>query len=445
MKKGEYILCHLKINFNKDRKMKKQKAYILASALSCLLMTTSEMALASVVSGVDVDSATQSDNSQLYKAKSAKQRAAASQKRRSHTFSDLGQEYSDFKDKLSKEYGFDYSVDISYMAQRGAPNGKKTAYQTIYYPSFTWTTFQNDYGTGTLNFGYNIVRYGGSSAQRIGNNIGVATDINDYSTKTTSFDELYYTYQLGGSWDWLTLAAGQFPLYNFDGTAYDSNQQENFINMALSQNMTSTYSTAGVGVYVQAAPNDEWTFVVGGQDATDIDGESVRFNDLDEEHYTTFASISYTPTIKGLGTGQYSVLVYNQPAVKEQPQTTNGWSLNASQNLGEKWAVFARLNGVSGSVATADLSAVLGAVYNNPLDRNPLDQIGAAIAYNKIDKTAVGDNSARPNETILEAYWAWGISKWATITPDIQFYINPALNPKSDYDTVFSLRGSVFF
>lgn len=40
---------------------------------------------------------------------------------------------------------------------------------------------------------------------------------------------------------------------------------------------------------------------------------------------------------------------------------------------------------------------------------------------------------------------AWGISKWMTITPDIQFYIDPALNPKSDYGTVFSLRASFFF
>ena len=33
---------------------------------------------------------------------------------------------------------------------------------------------------------------------------------------------------------------------------------------------------------------------------------------------------------------------------------------------------------------------VLGGVYNNPLDRNPLDQIGLAFAYNKIDEKAVG-------------------------------------------------------
>lgn len=379
------------------------------------------------------------------KARSAKQRVAANNERRNLEFSDFGDEYSEFKNWLSKEYGLNYAVDISYMPQRGAPSGRKTSYQTIIAPSVTWENFHNEYGTGTLNAAYNITRYGGSSASTIGSNIGAVTGINDFTSPSNSFDELYYSYQLGGSWDWLTLNAGQFPMYNFDGTTYDSNQQVNFINYALAQNASSTYPTASLGGFVQIAPNDEWTVVVGAQDGTNITGESISTRDLNEEHYTTFASLSYTPTIKGLGAGQYSVMVYNQPYVERAKQTTNGWSLNMSQDLTEKWAVFARVNGVSGSVAEIDQSWVLGMVYNNPLNRNPLDQIGFAGAYNKINEDAVGSELSNNNEKILEAYWAWGISKWMTITPDIQFYIDPALNPKSDYDTVFSLRGTLFF
>lgn len=381
----------------------------------------------------------------IKKNRTAKQRVAANKVRRNKSFSDIGQDYTDFKNYLSKKYNIDYSVDVTYMAQRGAPAGKKSSFQTIIYPSLTWQTFQNEYGTGTLSMAYNIVRYGGSSGSRIGSNIGVLTGINDYTTKTTSFDELLYTYQLGGKWNWLTLGIGQFPMYNFDGTNYDSNQQVNFVNEALSQNLTSTYSTAGVGAYFQVAPNSEWTFAAGAQDATDIDGESIRLNNLNEEHYTTFGSITYSPTIKGLGAGEYSVLVYNQPWVKEQQQTTNGWSLNLSQDFGEKLSLFARINGVSGNIADFKNSYVIGGVYNNPLDRNPLDQIGLAAAYNKINKKAAGTDTKHDYETVLEAYWAWGISKWMTLTPDIQFYINPALNTKSDYASVYTLRATVFF
>lgn len=379
--------------------------------------------------------------------RSVEQRIAAADRRRSHTFSDLGKEYSDFKDYLQKEYGLGYAVDVSFMPQYGAPSGKKTAFQTIVAPSITWETFNNEYGTGTLNASYNMVRYSGSNGDKIGNRIGVVTGINDYTTLSNSFDALYYSYQLPGKMNWLTVALGQFPMYNFDGTAYDSNQQENFVNYALSQNASSTYPTASMGGYVQIAPNSEWTLALGAQDAHNIDGDGLSTSKLfrSNAHYTTFASLSYTPTIKGLGAGQYSVLFYNQPWVDVQNQTTNGWSVNLSQNLGDKFAVFGRVNGVSGSVAEINQSYVLGAVYNNPLDRNPLDQIGFAAAYNKIDEAAVGEKLEHDAETVLEAYWAWGISKWMTLTPDVQFYINPALNPKSDNATVVTLRASIFF
>ena len=365
--------------------------------------------------------------------------------RRNLLFSNFGKDYNSFKNDLSQKYGFDYSLNISFLPQRGAPNGQKTSLQTIISPSFTWTTFDNQYGTGTLNFSYSMTRYGGSSSKKIAKNIGVVAEINDSDDVSNSFGELYYSYQFKGEQDWLTLAAGQFPIGNFDGGPYDSNQQVNFMNNALAQNASSTYSTAGIGAFVQVTPNSDWSFAFGAQDATNTDGISIRVNRLHEGHFATFGYVAYTPDIKGLGNSQVSLLVYNQPWVKEQSQTTNGWSLNISQNLGDKWAVFGRINGVSGSVAEIEQSWVLGAVYNNPLDRNPLDQIGVAFAYNKVDPKAVGEPLVHGNEKVIEAYWAWGISKWMTLTPDIQFYIDPALNQKSDYATVIGLRMSLFF
>ena len=105
----------------------------------------------------------QSLQNEINKSKSAKERIASNRVRRNHTFSDFGQAYTDFKNRLNKDYGFDYSVDISYMGQRAAPNGKKNSMQTYIYPSITWTTFNNEYGTGTLNAAYTIIRYGGKN------------------------------------------------------------------------------------------------------------------------------------------------------------------------------------------------------------------------------------------------------------------------------------------
>lgn len=397
--------------------------------------------LSFLLSTVAIAPSSFADLSDVFATKSVQQRIAANEELRKK-FAD---DYTDFKDYLSKEYNFDYSVDMTYLLQSGAPGGKKASQQFVIYPTASWTAFQNEYGTGTVTAAYSVTKYGGIQAQKLNSNIGAATPINDSDNPTTSFDELLFTYQLGGQWDWLTIGLGQFPFSNFDGSAYNSNQEVNFINYALSQNASSSYATAGLGSYVQIAPNSDWTFVFGAQDATNVDAPSVSFDNLDEEHYATFGSISYTPTIKGLGAGQYSILLYNMPAVEEQNETTNGWSLNFSQNFGERLNLFARINGVSGHVETINQSWVLGGVYNNPLDRNPLDQIGLAFAYNKIDEEAVGGELSHDAEKVIEAYWAWGFSKWMTLTPDVQFYIDPAENPKSDYATVLSLRATFFF
>ena len=107
--------------------------------------------------------------------KSAQQRIKANQIRRNHSFTDFGQEYSDFKNMLNKKYGIDYSVDVSFMPQWGAPNGEHNANQTLIYPSLTWTMFDNEYGTGTLNVAYNIATYGNFNANQLGSNIKTIT------------------------------------------------------------------------------------------------------------------------------------------------------------------------------------------------------------------------------------------------------------------------------
>lgn len=377
--------------------------------------------------------------------KSAEGRIHTSDFYRHLSFSNLGNKYSDFKDYLQKKYGFGYSLTASFTGQYGAPSGKSTALQTILYPAITWNLFNNNYGNATLNAAYNIVRYTGANSAKIDDNIGVVTSINDYDELTNEFPELYITYQLPGKYDWMTVGLGQFPIYNFDGTTYDSNQQENFINWTFSQNASSTYPTAGLGSYFQINPTQEWSFAAGFQDATNVDGNRISTSHLDEKHFTTFGYISYNPTIKGLGLGQYSFLYYNQPWVEAQPQTTNGWSINASQNIGDKWAVFGRINGVSGEQAEIDNSYLLGAVMNNPFNRNPLDQIGFAAALNHINEEAVGSPIETDYEKVLEGYVTFGVSKWMTITPDVQVYFDPALNPKSDTAFAFSLRATLFF
>jgi carbohydrate-selective porin OprB len=83
-------------------------------------------------------------------------------------------------------------------------------------------------------------------------------------------------------------------------------------------------------------------------------------------------------------------------------------------------------------------------VCNNPFQRNALDQIGIAAAVNKLSQTANGTGT-RSVESIAEAYWAFGVSDFMTITPDIQLYINPGADPDHRTATVASIRATLMF
>ena len=168
--------------------------------------------------------------------------------------------------------------------------------------------------------------------------------------------------------------------------------------------------------------------------------DSIPFS---KENYTTFASISWTPTLLKQP-GQYSLLVYNQPKVDSQPIHSQGWSLNLQQNITQKVALFGRINGTNKNQDSITQSYVLGGVVNNPLNRNSLDQIGTAVAFNKLNKQTNGDNS-RSWEQVWETYWAIGFSNFLTITPDIQLYINPGADKDNKTAMAFSLRATFMF
>ena len=351
--------------------------------------------------------------------------------------------YAQAKNELLKETGLSYTLDVSLMGQRGAPSGHITPWQTQYYGAATWDMFQSDtWGSGSANLAYEMVRYWNGNGAELGSNIGVVTPLNDYTTKANYFYELSYTHQMPGKLNWLSVTLGQFPMYNFDGTTYDSNQQINFVNESFSQNATSTYPSASLGGYLTVSPDPFWSISAGGQDAQNIDGNNISTNHWGKK-FTSFVSGTINPKNK-LGQATLSVLLYHQPSVEAQPEKTQGWSVNAQQNMGQKLALFMRANGVNKGVNGIRQSYVLGGVYNNPLNRNALDQIGFAGAVNKLDKGVNGEGS-RSVENMLEAYWAWGISSFMTITPDVQFYINPGLNQKSNTATVASIRATMMF
>lgn len=364
-----------------------------------------------------------------------------------HTLAKAGSlpaRYGQFKKDLEDKTGLSYSLTSSLLLQRGEPHTDGRVWQSHYDLSVNWDLIQSDkYGALSAQLSYALGQNWDKNGKDVSNRMRVVTPINDHPENGRAFEQLSLKYQLPADLDWLSISLGQFHMDDFDGTAYNSNQQINFLNYALSENASSTYSNGSLGGYLEIKPNSKLTATVGFQNAYNISGKTLSAKNFGKKKYTSFASIAYTPVIPRWGRGEYNVLVYYQPSIPSQPYNTVGWSINLMQNF-DKFGVFASVNGTGESGEKIKQSYVLGGVYNNPLNRNALDQIGVALAVNRLNKNQ-NEPKIRSIESVLEAYWAWGISNFLTITPDIQLYINPGANRQDHTATVASLRATVMF
>jgi len=370
-------------------------------------------------------------------------RLAARRKVESNPFSRFGASYTDLKKDLSDRLGLSFGLDVSYAAQRVSPGGKQTSVLGVYYPYLSWNLFQDKgFGSGQLNVSYGLSQYWAQEGAVLQNRAGLAAAFNDSSSPSHTFYQFSYTHTLPGAWDWLSVTAGQFPLSNFDGTEYLDNQQTSLMNFALSQNASSAYPSASLGAYAQIQGR-VFSAAAGYQDASNISGQDIRFSSAFSGAYTAFASASWTPRFS-FGAGQYSFLYYYQPSVSSQPQYVNGWSVNAQQNLGEKWAVFARANGASGGATAVKTSYAAGAAYLDPFDRNPQDALIVGAAYNRLSEEGLGDPAyMRSGEAAFEIQYVFGIGKFITVTPDVQFYPRAGLDPGRGITTVAGIRTAI--
>jgi hypothetical protein len=59
------------------------------------------------------------------------------------------------------------------------------------------------------------------------------------------------------------------------------------------------------------------------------------------------------------------------------------------QKIDAKWGLFLRANGASGTAVPIETSIAWGGIYNNPLERNKLDQVGLGLFWDKTNLKAV--------------------------------------------------------
>ncbi len=385
------------------------------------------------------------DNTSLNRIGKAHVRAAGKREQPSldEEITDLYSGYVNAKDRFQKATNLQYSLDVSIMYQWGSPDGGPPAGQLLLSPSVNWDfPGETPIGSGSLQFAYDFPWYVTSrNAENVQSNLGLITPVNDFPSNVRSFDQLTFTDVLPGGR--ASIVVGQYPVSDFDTNQYADNQQINFISYPLAQNGSSTYPVASLGAYAQVTPITGISFATGFQDANNVAGKSIQFNTFGDGRYTWFGYGQWNPQFRNLGTGQYSLLYYRSPSVPTQP-STSGWSVNGVQNLNDTWGLFLRANGASGFTTPIRTSIAGGGVWNDPLKRDRLDQIGLGIAWDQAARPPANPPDSR-DEWVIEAYWAWTFFSFLQISPDFQLYIHPSLDPGRSSAWLLSLRTLLLF
>lgn len=358
---------------------------------------------------------------------------------------DIHSEYLTFKKELRSDYQISYSMQVSLFPQWGTPKAGPGTAELVYFPEITWNPFTNTaIGSGSFNVAVQQNQFwtkANTASQQT--RLGLITQPNDWAVNGYQYNQLMYTHTLPGSWSWLSVTVGQYTFLAYDDNLYAGNAQTNFMSFPLAQNATQTYPQGGLGVYAQAATPDGQFAVAGGfQGATSVTGESLTTRGFSTRKYAYFGEGEWWPNI--LDGGDYSILGYTQPSVLQQPTNSQGVSFNGVQKIDKKWGLFLRANGASGTAIPIEASVAWGGIYNNPFERNKLDQAGLGIFWDKTNLKAVAQ-PARNAEWGAELYYSYTIFKGLRLTPDVQLYFDPALKPGAGPAAIFTIRTTAFF
>jgi len=354
-------------------------------------------------------------------------------------------DYEAFKQRLQDHTDIVYSMEVSAFPQWGTPNGGPGSVLLLYAPTITWTPFKDTaYGSGSFTFAFARRQYWTRTTTADNQTrLGLLTPPNGDVAAGNEFVQLTYTHTLPGDWNWLSVTVGQYEFDAFDNNQYADSTQDTFINLALAQNGTQAYATAGIGSYVQAtSPDNQYSLAGGFQSATNIDGSTIATRGLSGEKYGYFIYGQWVPAF--LPGATYSVIWYAQPSVPLQPAAAQGVSFSAVQNFGEKWGLFLRASHATGAVSPIETSIGWGAIYNDPFGHRKGDQLAAGFFWNKTNER-VFDPSIRPAEWGMEYYYRYTVFKGLQITPDVQIYVNPAASEKRGPAAMFTLRTTAYF
>jgi len=358
------------------------------------------------------------------------------------------QDYLDWKDRVYKEYGLNFSLDYNaaFLSASNTLRAEDNFASGAVRFFGTWDLVGRESGnTGSFvwkiehRHKYTDIPVSGAASE-IGFVGSILPPFSDIGTRLTN---LYWKQNLNenrveiiagmiDTTDWVDLYALASPWNGFLNFAFATGGAA----MALPDN-------AALGLYVNAMLTDN-IYIIGGfadsnADSTDpFNGFDTFFNDRE---YTSTIELGWT-TSRDRFYFDNTHLTYWHADERVKAGVPSGWGVNFSfaHAFDDKWMPFVRA-GYAEDGGTL-LQKTLGAGFGYHWGKNN-SLLGLGFNWGQPNETTYGPGL--DDQYVVELFSRLQVMRNLQLTPDLQYIRNPALNPTADHSWVVGLRARLIF
>ena len=351
------------------------------------------------------------------------------------------------KQKMMEEHGLAYGLNLSTLYQSASESlGEDEAWGGIVQIPVSWTVLNpGEKNTGTIIFkAENRSRISTELApQDLGiQGIGAASVVGtQFSDKDWILTNFYWQQALQeGRFKYVV---GHIDNTDFMDTYGLVNSQTAFMNLSFSTNPTIGVPDQGFGAGFGSLLGDNFYMAASLMDAAGDPEKPADSIDqfFDEGEYFKHIEFGYTLSPDRIYFDNIHVVYWESD---EQTETTgepegSGWTASYSRFIDDKYMPFLRVgdsDGGGGALLEKTVTAGLGIYY---AETNEL--FGVGLSYGEASEDPVGGfgSNLDPQYT-AEVFYRFQLSQHFAITPDLQWIIDPVLNPDEDSIYIAGVR-----
>ncbi len=357
------------------------------------------------------------------------------------------QRYDDWKTRLRDDHGLSFTLD--YTAGILSPSNSISGENVFSGGAVRFYGSWDLVGRDTGNVGSfvwkieNRHRYSEFPVSSAASDIGlVGASLGPLSDAGTRLTNFYWKQNLMQGR--MEIVAGMLDVTDWVDLYALASPWTGFFNFAFATGAASMAlpDDAALGVYVNSMLNDNLFLIVGFADANADSTDPLNgFDTFGDGEYFKSVELGWTSSQDRfyLDNTHLTLWHVDQRVAAGVP---GGWGANFSysKSIGDKWLPFARAGYTDdgGSFLQKTISAGFGYQL-----QDDVSLLGLGVNWGQPNEQTFGPGLE--DQYIIELFTRFQVTENLQVTPDIQYIINPAVNPDADHSLILGLRARVVF